>query len=131
MTPAQLFGQSLAFPPRIGADGHVLWSAGEDNVRESIRIILLTEPGERLFRPDFGAGLGKYLFEPNIAATHVAIADSIGRALTAWEPRIRVAAVEVVADPANAEAAIATVSYTLVATQQRERLSLSVALGGR
>lgn len=131
MTPAQLFGQSLAFPPRIGADGHVVWSAGEDNVRESIRIILLTEPGERLYRPDFGAGLGKYLFEPNIAATHVAIADSISRALSNWEPRIRVAAVEVVADPDDAEAAIATVSYTLVATQQRERLSLSVALGGR
>ncbi len=131
MNPAQLFGQSPAFPPRVGADGHVLWSSGEDNIRESIRIILLTEPGERLYRPEFGAGLGRYLFEPNVVATHVAIADSISRALGTWEPRIRVAEVEVVADPANAEAAIATLSYTLVATQQRERLSLSVALGGR
>jgi len=131
MKPAQLFGQSPAFPPRVGADGHVLWSSGEDNIRESIRIILLTEPGERLYRPYFGAGLGRYLFEPNVVATHVAIADSISRALTSWEPRIRVAQVEVVADPVNAEAAIATISYTLVATQQRERLSLSVALGGR
>mgnify|MGYP003425627121 CR=1 FL=1 len=39
MNPAQLFGQSPAFPPRVGADGHVLWSSGEDNIRESIRIV--------------------------------------------------------------------------------------------
>ncbi len=40
-----LFGQGLGFPPRVGADGRLVWSGGEDNVRESIRIILLTEPG--------------------------------------------------------------------------------------
>ena len=45
-----LFGQGLGFPPRIGADGRLVWSSGEDNVRESIQIILLTEPGERLMR---------------------------------------------------------------------------------
>ena len=109
----------------------MLWSSGEDNIRESIRIILLTEPGERLYRPDFGAGLGRYLFEPNVVATHVAIADSISRALTSLGAAHPCRPVEVVADPVNAEAAIATISYTLVATQQRERLSLSVALGGR
>lgn len=129
MDQARLFGQGVGFPPRVGADGHMRWSSGEENIREAIRIILMTEPGERLYRPDFGAGLGRFLFEPNIAATHVAIADRIRDALTAFEPRIRVQGVEVAAHPQDAETAIATISYTLVATQQRERLSVGVSLG--
>ena len=57
-----LLGQGLSFPPRIGADGRLAWSAGEDNVRESIRIILMTEQGERIMRETFGCSLRQYLF---------------------------------------------------------------------
>jgi phage baseplate assembly protein W len=46
-----------------------------------------------------------------------------------WEPRIAVEQVQVAADPADAEAAVATVTYRLVATRALERVSLAVALG--
>jgi len=42
---SSIFGKSLSFPPRVGADGRFVWSSGEDNVRESIAVILRTEPG--------------------------------------------------------------------------------------
>ena len=29
MNPASIFGKSLSFPPRVGADGRFVWSAGE------------------------------------------------------------------------------------------------------
>ena len=126
----RLFGRGIAFPPRVGPDGRIAWSQGEPNVREAIRIVLLTEEGERIRRPQFGGGLTRLLFEPNTAATHQAIRDRIQRALAEWEPRIKVASVEVAPDPADREAAIATVTYRLVATRALERVSLSVALGG-
>jgi phage baseplate assembly protein W len=128
-TPARLFGKGLAFPPRVGADGRLAWSEGEPNVREAIRIVLLTAEGERLRRPRFGGSLAAFLFEPNNAATHQALAQRIARALAEWEPRIAVEQVQVAADPADAEAAVATVTYRLVATRALERVSLAVALG--
>lgn len=123
------FGKSLGFPPRVGADGRMLWSEGEANVHESIGIILKTEPGERVQLADFGAGLGRYLFEPNIAATHVRLAASIEDSLKRWEPRIALDGVEVLPDPSDPTAALATIAYRLVATGAAERTSVSIPLG--
>jgi phage baseplate assembly protein W len=128
MDPGTLFGRSIGFPPRITADGHLAWSSGEQNVRESIRIILLTGERERIRLPDFGGGLSRFLFEPNIATTHQVIRDRIERALSEWEPRIRLESVAVDADPDDEEAAIATITYRLVATRALERVSLKVTL---
>jgi hypothetical protein len=125
-----MFGRGLAFPPRVGGDGRVAWSEGELNVRESIQVILLTERRERLMLPEFGGGLSGYLFEPNTVTTRRLIKDRIQRALEQWEPRISVESVEVEADPVDSQAAVATITYQLVATQTRERVRLGVTLAG-
>ena len=125
-----MFGRGLAFPPRVGGDGRVAWSEGELNVRESIQVILLTERRERLMLPEFGGGLSGYLFEPNTVTTRRLIKDRIQRALEQWEPRISVESVEVEADPEDAQGAVATITYQLVATQTRERVRLGVTLAG-
>ncbi len=129
MDPGTLFGRGMAFPPRVNADGRIAWSEGEPNVRESIRVVLLTEERERLQLAGFGAGLGQLLFEPNVPATHQLIRDRIGRALAEWEPRVRVESVAVEPDPDDAASAIATITYRLVATRALERVSFTVGLG--
>jgi phage baseplate assembly protein W len=130
MTTADVLGRGISFPPRVGADGRVVWSEGEANVRDSIRVILMTDQRERLRLPSFGGGLGRFLFEPNTVTTRHLIQDRIVRALSQWEPRILVESVDVVeADPSDPRTAIATINYKLVATQGRERVSLSVAVG--
>jgi phage baseplate assembly protein W len=129
-TAGVILGRGIAFPPRIGSDGRVAWSEGEANVREAMEIVLKTDRNERLRLPDFGGGLPRFLFEPNTPATQQQLADEIEKALGAWEPRIAVEAVDVTDDPSDAEAAIATVIYKLVATQSSERVSLSVPLAG-
>ncbi len=130
MDNRRIFGQGMAFPPRVGPDGRMAWSVGETNVHESIRIILSTEPGERLRLPAFGAGLRRFLFEPNTLATHTLIKQAIGEALKRWEPRIQLESVEVAADGQDTETAIATLTYRLVATQVQERLSVAVSVQG-
>lgn len=130
MDVGKVFGRGISFPPRVGADGRVVWSEGEQNIREAIRVILLTEERERLNLPSFGGGLGRFLFEPNTVMTRHLIQDRIAKALAAWEPRIRVESVDVTPDPQDDQAAIATITYQLVATRTRERVSLSVTLNG-
>jgi len=122
------FGKSMAFPPRVGANGRMQWSEGEDNIRESIAIILKTMQRERVQLPGFGANLGSYLFEPNNAGTHARIARDIEVALGQWEPRIALDDVAVAADAGNA---IVTISYRLVASGAAESIAVAVPLGAQ
>jgi phage baseplate assembly protein W len=131
MDGGKLYGRGMAFPPRVGEDGSIAWSEGETNIREAIQIILKTQERERLNLPRFGAGLQRYLFEPNTVATRFQIQDRITKTLQQWEPRISVNSIEVQQDPADAQAAIATIEYKLIATQVKERLNVSVKLGSR
>jgi uncharacterized protein len=120
----------MSFPPRVGPDGRIAWSEGEENIRESIKIILMTEFRERLLSPDFGCGLAELLFEPNTVTTRHTITERITRALNLWEPRVNLEDVTVIRDEADARAAVATITYRLTATQARERLSVNVVLAG-
>ena len=129
MDGGQLYGRGMSFPPRVGADGRVAWSEGEVNIREAIQVILKTEEKERINLPSFGAGLQQYLFEPNTVATQTQIGDRITKALQLWEPRISVTEVDVQQDPSDPQAAIASISYKLVATQVQQNLNVSVQLG--
>lgn len=122
------FGKSMAFPPRVGANGRMLWSEGEDNIRESIAIILKTMQRERVQLPGFGANLGSYLFEPNNAGTHARIARDIEVALGQWEPRIALDDVAVAADSGDA---VVTISYRLVASGAAESIAVAVPLGAQ
>jgi len=128
MDGGQLYGRGMSFPPRVGQDGRIAWSEGETNIRESIRVILLTEEKERIRLPNFGGGLQRFLFEPNTVVTQSQIQDRITKALQLWEPRILVNQVDVQPDPSDSQAAIATIAYKLVATQVQQTVTLSVQL---
>lgn len=67
----------------------------EEDVRQAILIILQTGHGERVMRPDFGAGLDDFLFEPINTTTLALIRHRVEEALVTWEPRIRVAGIDV------------------------------------
>lgn len=129
MDGAQLYGRSLAFPPQVGADGRVAWSEGETNIRESIQIILKTQEQERINLPTFGAGLQRYLFEPNTVATQFQIKDRITKALQLWEPRIAITSVNVDEDPSDPQAAIAAIEYKLISTSLPQTVNVSLKLG--
>ena len=125
-----ILGRGLAFPPHVGADGRLAWSAGEQNIRECLQVVIGTDPGERLRLPAFGCGLSDQLFEPNSTGTRHLIAERIRRAVADWEPRIAVRSVEVEPDPDDPESAVATIFYQLVATQAVANVSVTVAVKG-
>jgi phage baseplate assembly protein W len=126
----KFLGRGIAFPFRVNPDGRIAQSAGSENIRENIRIILLTEPQERLMLPQFGGGLKRFLFRPNTTATQRLIQEAIVQSLGRWEPRIRVENVTVDPDPDEAQAVQIFIRYRLVATAAEDRLALRVLLSG-
>ena len=117
MDTGDVLGRGIAFPPRIGPDGRLAFSAGEANVREAIEIILRTEQRERLRAPRFGGGLATL----PVRAQHAG--DAARRSRTGSSRRSAAGSRasrrrrRVAADPDDADAAIATIDYHLVATQ--------------
>jgi phage baseplate assembly protein W len=85
----KLLGRGWSAPLAPDAAGRLDYVDGPEKVRQAIRIVLETEPGERVMRPSFGCGLRNYLMKPNTTATHALLQRDVERALAAWEPRIR------------------------------------------
>jgi phage baseplate assembly protein W len=128
-TPDRL-GTGVAFPfVPDAATGSLDWSSGAALVRQSIRLILATEPTERVMRPTFGAGLRRYLMDPNTPATRAQIVLDVQAALQAWEPRITVTSVDVApgADPAEA---LVTVEYVHVRDSSPGSVTTTVPTSG-
>ena len=67
----------LSFPLRIVAGGAAT-SGRRDHVRQQIEQVLFTDPGERVYRPEFGAGIRALIFEPNGSV----LADILRKRLT-------------------------------------------------
>nr|WP_269330255.1 GPW/gp25 family protein [Kineosporia babensis] len=102
-------------------------ATGVAKVEESIRVILGTQPGERLMRPQFGANLRSLVFAPNNSATAGLAAHYVREALNRWEPRIEV--LDVVAEnDQTAAALVINVHYRLRATAQEQVLTYPLAL---
>lgn len=96
MKPSRLLGCGWNFPIVPDAlSGRLGYASGPDKVRQSIVLIIETEPGERIMRPTFGCGLRRYLMKPNTPATRALIQNDVELALAAFEPRIRVQEVSV------------------------------------
>lgn len=131
MNSTKIFGKGIAFPPRVDGSGRLAWSQGEDNVMESLRILLTTDPGERVNLPAFGAGLGQFLFSPNTVATRTLIARAIEQSIARWETRVKLESVVVEPDVSDPAAARATLEFRLVATQALQRLTLAISTSGQ
>ena len=122
--PAPITG--FAFPFRIAPGGGVATSSDREKIRQNILVILGTRLGERAMLRNFGTRLPSLVHEPNDDVLANVIETQAREALVQWEPRILVQAVDVEPDPSDAQAAIATILYKLVATQGLERVSLNV-----
>jgi phage baseplate assembly protein W len=87
---ARTLGRGWATPGHVDGVGEMSLEFGAEKVRQSIRLILDTKRGERVMRPDFGAGLDDFLFEPLSTTTAALVRHRVETALVQWEPRIDV-----------------------------------------
>ena len=110
--------------------GELAWPDLEASVRQSIRVILSTRPGEQLMRPEFGAGLDRLLHEPNNLETRRRIRDLVLSGLERWERRIQVDRVEVLEVPDSPSELRVEIAYRLARTGTPGAVAVTVALEG-
>lgn len=92
-------GRGWAFPVKPDGAGHVHLVSEEEDIRQAILLILRTNPGERVMRPDFGAGLNTVIFGVINQSTVALVRHRVEQSLILWEPRIDNIKIQITAAP--------------------------------
>lgn len=85
----EFLGTGWGFP--IQADplsGQVQMASQEEDIRQAIRLILMTRQGERVMRPDFGCRIYDFAFGTTDYTSLSRMKHAVEEALKLWEPRI-------------------------------------------
>ena len=98
--------QRLIYGPILPRDdgdpGPTSWNFNTDSdlliLQSSVKMLLLTAKGERICEPEYGTGIRRLLFDPNISGLEQQIQEEIVLALTTWEPRLDLQRVVVTRD---------------------------------
>lgn len=119
----------MSFPlGGVDAQGRLLHANDDQSVREVIRNILLTNPGERLMRPVFGAGLLEFIHQPNNETTRTLLANIVRKSIEQWETRVKVDEVNVLPDPQSLTQVQIMIRYRMRHSPQPMQLSLGMDL---
>jgi phage baseplate assembly protein W len=81
---------NIDFPFRDSDNGFYfkMNKTDKDAIRSDLLHLLLTNKGERLYLPDFGSDLKKYIFEPNDSITHAQIRDNLNDTIKLYIPNL-------------------------------------------
>lgn len=124
-----VLNKGFAFPLATSPSGGIAAAQQAQKIRDSIRVILGTQQGERLMRPTFGTNLQRLVFAPNTRATADLARFYVEDALATWEPRILLDEVRVENDHQNACLLIA-IRYRIKATYEPQNLVYPFSLQG-
>jgi len=117
----------LDYPYGVSGSGTPNTTPPDDHLRDLILQVLFTNPGERVFLPDFGAGVSQLVFAPNSDALRVTAQFLISTNLQHWlGDRINVDQVTVTSDPGFENIVTIEISYTVKATLERRTLDVQV-----
>lgn len=116
-------GTGWSFPPAFSQTGkQARLSSDQEDIEQSIKIILSTIPGERLMRPEFGCGIRTFVFEKRDSAFVNGLNHIIGQALLNFEPRINFINAEVL-EQNNLDGVLhIQINYTIIITNTRHNM---------
>jgi len=116
-------GTGWSFPPEFDrAAKAVKMVSGEEDIQESLGILLETVPGERVLQPSYGCGLKRLVFEQVSESTITEIKDLIERAVLFFEPRISLTHIEVDAGQVYEGLITIRLDYTVRLTNTRSNM---------
>lgn len=115
-------GRGLRFPMGVDHTGSIALTNGAHDLDRSIRVVLVTAPGERVMRPEFGCRIWQLLFEPINANTLGLMAQAVREAVAQWEPRVQVEDVQVRPDASEGGLVHIDITYVVRTTNDRRNL---------
>ena len=115
-------GRGWAFPPRFDRDrAGVSMVSDEDDIRQSLVILLGTAVGERILEPTYGCQLHRFVFEPVDTTLRTQIEEYVRDAILYHEPRVVLERVQVTGDQNEGRLDI-TVDYRIPTINRRSNL---------
>lgn len=118
-------GKGVKFPPQVNkATGKFELVSGEDCIRQSIYLILMTLKEERFLHPDFGSSLPAWVFMEENSSMQSFLSMELERDIRRAEPRIQNVEVKVQPD-IKKEYLIVSVDYIIKETSRRDSLVFS------
>ncbi|MBM6924812.1 GPW/gp25 family protein [Pseudoflavonifractor phocaeensis] len=122
MDDKRFLGTGMKFPPQVDAGtGRFALSSGEQSVKESVYLILMTNRGERWLEPGFGGQLMSYTFMDTSVTMLSIMARDIQALLLEQEPRISQVDVRIDSE-SQPGCLIVNLDYTVTATNTRDNL---------
>ena len=115
-------GRGFDWPLRVDQTGSIRLTDGASSLDRSITVVLMTAPGERLMRPEFGCRIWELLFEPVTGNLLGLISQYVREALGRWEPRIEVDRVVATPDPAMSSLVAIAIDNTVRDTNDHRNL---------
>ncbi len=115
-------GKGLRFPVSINLNGGVSSSALEENVRQSIFIVLGTAPGERLNRKNFGCRIHDLMFAPNNDITSARAEFYCEEAIYKYEPRVEKVKCMAQANPDEPNRLDLRIEYVIAGKNEKRNL---------
>jgi phage baseplate assembly protein W len=116
------------FPFQFDGRGRTRTTDRDEHVRDLIKLVLFTSPGERVNRPDFGCGLRDLVFAPASEALVAAVQFQVHAALQRWLAEV-VEVHDVTVAGRDSELAV-TVTYTRLDVAEATRDVLTASIGG-
>jgi phage baseplate assembly protein W len=115
-------GSGWAFPLHCTASGGIALVSRERELEDAMRIILLTYPGERPMRPEFGSRVRDFVFRPADEEMAGELAHEVKTSLLRWEPRVEIVSVRTAPDPDVPNLVFIDIQYTVKGTNDRRNL---------
>jgi len=118
----EFLGRGLRFPVSTNLNGGVSTSALEENVRQSIFIVLGTAPGERINRPHFGCQIHDLMFAPNSDLTAARAEVYCEEAIYKFEPRVAKVSCRAMANPDEPNRLNIRIEYLIAGKNDKRNL---------
>lgn len=119
---ADFIGRGITFPMRVDQSGSIAMGNGADDIDANLKVVLITAPGERVMRPQFGCRIWDLVFEPINANTLGLMSEAVKDAVSQWEPRVDLVDVDVEPDPAQPGRVRIHLTYRVKATNDVRNL---------
>jgi phage baseplate assembly protein W len=120
MADQSFLGTGWGFPPSFTRGGaNVALVSGQDDIHESLQIMLSTRLGERVMNDDFGCDLQGLLFEEIDQSLVNNITRMVTDAILYHEPRIHLENLDVSESPSEYGLLLISIEYTVRSTNSR------------
>jgi phage baseplate assembly protein W len=116
-------GQGWAFPPGFSLEAKTsMLVSEEEDIQQSLIILLSTRLGERIMQPQYGCNLHTVVFEKADKSTITYLRDAIESAILYHEPRIKLIEIRAGVEPDQKEKIFIDIIYLVRATNTRSNL---------